>query len=83
MGNPEMPTFGDTIIYVDETSNEHNALVTQYWGGSTEGGALNCVYVTSDDTKRDPYGNQLERASSVSRYREGVTAQGRYWKPMS
>lgn len=83
MRNPEKPTFGEVITYVDELSVEHDALVTQYWGGDSEGGALNCVYVTSDDTKRDPYGQQLERASSVSRFRDGVTAHGRYWKPKS
>lgn len=83
MRNPEKPAFGEVITYIDELSVEHDALVTQYWGGSSEGGALNCVYVTVDDTKRDPYGQQLERASSVSRFREGVTAHGRFWKPKS
>lgn len=81
MKNPEKPTVGEAIVYVDETSREHHALVTVYWGGESEGGALNCVYVSSDESKTDPYGRQLERASSVSRYREGVTAHGRFWKP--
>lgn len=81
MRNPEKPNAGEVIIYVDEVSVEHDALVTIYFGGEGEGGALNCVYVTKDDSKSDPYGNQLERASSVSRFREGVTAHGRYWKP--
>lgn len=83
MRNPEKPAAGEVITYVDEFSVEHDALVTQYWGADSEGGALNCVYVTVEDTKRDPYGQQLERASSVSRFREGVTAHGRYWKPKS
>ena len=81
MRNPEKPAAGEVVTYVDEVSVEHDALVTVYWGGESEGSALNCVYVTKDDTKRDPYGQQLERASSVSRFREGVTAHGRYWKP--
>lgn len=81
MKNPEKPTVGEAVVYVDETSNEHDALVTVYWGGESEGGALNCVYVSSDESKTDPYGRQLERASSVSRYRESVTAHGRFWKP--
>jgi hypothetical protein len=82
MRNPEKPTVGEVIIYVDEVSVEHDALVTVYWGGESEGGALNCVYVTNDVDKRDPYGQQLERASSVSRQSEH-TAHGRYWKPKS
>jgi hypothetical protein len=80
MSDPNMPGFGDVVIYVDEVGVEHDALVTQYWGGSQPNGALNCVYVTSDEDKRDPYGRQLERASSVSRQSEH-TAHGRYWKP--
>jgi hypothetical protein len=82
MSDSDKPGFGDVVIYVDELSVEHDALVTQYWGGEQPNGALNCVYVTSEDTKRDPYGRQVERASSVSRQSEH-TAHGRYWKPKS
>lgn len=83
MSDSDKPGFGDAVIYIDEVGVEHDALVTQYWGGDQPNGALNCVYVTTDDTKRDPYGRQLERASSVSRQKEGVTAHGRYWRPKS
>lgn len=79
--DPNLPAAGDVIIYVDEVGVPHDALVTVYWGGSYPNGALNCVYVTDDDTKRDPYGRQLERASSVSRQTEHMTAHGRYWIP--
>lgn len=82
MSDSEKPSFGDVITYVDEVGVAHDALVTQYWGGEQPGGALNCVYITSEDTKRDPYGRQVERASSVSRQSE-QTAHGRYWKPKS
>lgn len=82
MSDSNKPSVGDVVIYVDELSVEHDALVTAYWGGEQPNGALNCVYVTSDDTKRDPYGLQLERASSVSRQSES-TAHGRFWKPKS
>lgn len=82
MSDSEKPSAGDVIVYVDEYSVPHDALVTVYWGGDQPGGALNCVYVTNDETKRDPYGQQLERASSVSR--QGPhTAHGRYWIPKS
>ena len=82
MSDSDKPSFGDVIVYVDEVGVEHDALVTQYWGGEQPNGALNCVYITTEDTKRDPYGRQVERASSVSRQSE-YTAHGRYWKPKS
>jgi hypothetical protein len=81
MSDPNTPGFGDVIIYVDEVSVQHYALVTQYWGGDQPNMALNCVYVSSDESKKDPNGRQIERASSVSRQSEH-TAHGRYWKPI-
>lgn len=80
MKNPEIPQVGDVIEYVDEVSVPHDALVTIYFGGEREGGALNCVYLSSDSSKNDPYGRQVERASSVSRESEH-TAHGRFWRP--
>lgn len=74
------PGPGDVIVYVDEHSRPHDALVTAWWGGDNPMGALNCVYVTADADKRDPYGQQILRASSVSRQSEH-TAHGRYWYP--
>ena len=82
MSDSDKPKAGDVVIYVDEISVEHDALVTVYWGGDQPNGALNCVYVSSDETKRDPYGQQIERASSVSRESEH-TAHGRFWRPKS
>jgi len=82
MSDSNKPSAGDVIVYVDELSVPHDALVTAYWGGDQPNGALNCVYVTKDASKRDPYGQQLERASSVSRQSEH-TAHGRYWMPKS
>lgn len=82
MSDSDRPNVGDVVTYVDEVSVEHDALVTVYFGGERPDGALNCVYVSSDPKKNDPYGQQLERASSVSRQSEH-TAHGRYWKPKS
>ncbi len=82
MEDSNKPAAGDVVVYVDELGVSHDALVTVYWGGQQPNGALNCVYVTKDETKRDPYGQQLERASSVSRKSEH-TAHGRYWLPKS
>ena len=82
MSESNRPEVGDVIVYVDEISVSHFALVTAYWGGDQPNGALNCVYVSKDESKRDPNGRQIERASSVSRQSEH-TAHGRYWKPVS
>lgn len=39
---------------------------------------INVVHVTLDRSKRDPYGSQVERASSVQ-HRSATTAHGRFW----
>lgn len=78
---PYLPKVGEVIVVADEYGKLHDALVTIYFGGSHPDMALNCVYVSDDESKDDPYGRQLERLSSVSRQREGVTAHGRYWNP--
>lgn len=81
MSDPNLPQVGDVIEYVDEVSVPHKALVTIYFGGNSPNGALNCVYLSSDPQKSDPYGRQVERASSVSRQSEH-TAHGRFWRPL-
>ena len=68
---------GDVVTYVDELGKKHNALVLINHGG-TPTSAINVVYLSDDETKRDSYGRQVERASSVSRKSE-YTAHGRYY----
>lgn len=80
MSDSDKPQVGDVVIYTDEVGVEHNALVTIYFGGERPDGALNCTFLSSDAAKSDPYGRQIERASSVSRQSEH-TAHGRHWKP--
>jgi hypothetical protein len=68
------------IVYVDTHGRRHAALVTGWWGPcepgtyghnpslhhSTDGEpGCNCLYVVDDETKTDPYGRQIERATSV------------------
>jgi hypothetical protein len=81
MSDPNTPVVGDAVVYTDPVGVEHVALVTAYWGGDRPNGALNLVYVSSDDSKRDPNGRQIERDTSVSRQSEN-TAHGRHWKPL-
>jgi hypothetical protein len=77
------PKVGEVVVYTDEVGVEHDALVTAYWAGDRPDGALNLLYVTKDNSKTDSYGNQIERASSVSRENPNTTAHGRFWNPKS
>lgn len=66
--------IGDTVTYVDEVGVSHKALVTSVHGPA----CINCVYVSTDSTKTDSYGRQIERASSVQ-LKSDLTANGRYY----
>ncbi len=84
---------GDVVRVVDETYGEHVALVTcvhgQFGGTLPEaagGGSyvpcINVVYVSDDAAKRDPYGQQVERMTSLQHYSQGPNGMprpGRYW----
>lgn len=86
---------GQAVTVVDERYNEHVALVTAVHGefgkvyDTVDGGkrtyvpSLNVVYVSGDVDKRDPYGVQLERMSSLQHFSQGpdkMPTPGRYWK---
>lgn len=72
------PHVGAPVIYVDELSQRHQALITACWGPDLGVNAINLVYVSGDGTQTDPYGRQIARASSVSA--QGPhTAHGRYY----
>jgi hypothetical protein len=75
---------GDHVIVVDEHYEQHHGLVTVVHG--TFGGAyvpcINVVYVSADQGKRDPYGQQVERMSSLQHYSQGPNGMpkpGRFW----
>ena len=76
--------IGDSVKFYDEQSQEFNALVTEVHGVSSESNgvewhpAINIVYVTNDLCKRDVYGNQIERRSSVV-HGNMQQAHGFYW----
>lgn len=72
---------GDRVLYVDERSRQHHALVTIYHDGGSgrPGMACNLVYVSGDETKSDPNGRQIERASSVQA-KNDTAAHGRYYE---
>jgi hypothetical protein len=77
---------GQHVVYVDEWRKAHHAVVTCVWprmcghheASNTAIDGCNLVYVTSDVTKKDPYGLQIERATSVV-HLSMQPAQGRAW----
>ena len=85
--------IGDPVKVVDEHYGEHVGLVTEVHGkfgdtlpAAAGGGSyvpcINVVYVSGDPAKRDPYGNQLERLSSLQHLSagpNGMPRPGRYW----
>jgi hypothetical protein len=85
---------GDVVRIVDEHYVEHVGLVTtvhgefgkEYTPGVTWVPCINAVYVSKDASKRDPYGNQLERLSSLQHLSQGpnnMPKPGRYWENLS
>jgi len=75
---------GDAVKVVDEVYGEHTALVTTVHGefSSAFVPCINVVYVSKDPDKRDPYGQQIERLSSLQHYSQGPAGMprpGRYW----
>lgn len=78
-------TAGDHVVVVTENYETRNALVTVVHGEFREEQpppCINVAYVSSDESKRDPYGQQLERLSSLQH--ESATANmprpGRFWR---
>lgn len=60
------PQVGDSVIFIDSHRVEHQALVTNVFGAWQDGySGCNVVYTSSDESKQDPYGRQLERATSI------------------
>ena len=69
---------GDVVSVTDEFGKRHNGLVTAVHGPS----CINVVYISDDPAKRDPYGNQMERLSSLSKKSEFTAPNGRFFEEM-
>ncbi len=75
---------GDVVQVVTEDYTERKALVTcvhgQFGGAYTP--CINVVYVSADAAKRDPYGAQVERMSSLQHRSavSGMPRPGRFWE---
>lgn len=70
---------GDHVIYVDHYGKARDALITAVWGQADQCPAINVVFVTNDEARKDQYGNQIERDSSVV-HESNQAAHGNYWK---
>lgn len=75
----DTPQCGEHVVVVDEVGQKHDGLVTNNWGGDAPRQTLNVIYVSKDEAKRDPYGQQIERLSSIQ-HKSTTTAPGRYWE---
>lgn len=69
--------IGMPVIYVDQFSMPREALVTANFGGGNKG-AVNVVCCSSDESKSDSYGRQIERYTSIP-HKESQAAPGNYW----
>lgn len=69
------PKVGDIVVYHDEHGRPHNALVVAGWSPT----CCNLVYASSDETKQDAYGRQIERDSSVV-HKSVQPAHGKYFR---
>ena len=65
---------GDPIVYHDPVGKAHNAICTANWGM-----CINFVYVSSDESKTDQYGRQIERQTSMS-HASANNVHGFYWR---
>ncbi len=86
----QIPEIGDTVIYHDPHNIPHNALVTDVHGGSHDPATckwsypyapcINLLWVSSDKTKGDSYGRQIERATSTPSGMMPGMAHGNYYR---
>lgn len=78
--------IGDPVLYVDQYGKSHFALVTAVWGKEVyqnvdEIPSVNLVFVVPDEGKKDSYGRQIARDSSVVPFKNQA-AHGRYYIPL-
>jgi hypothetical protein len=82
--------IGDHVAFVDSIRVRHEALVTNVFDSGIgltafmakyDGKlpAINVLYVTDDAAKTDPYGHQVERATSVGHGSAQAVRAGMYY----
>lgn len=76
------PVVGQPVIFVDSHGEERAAVVTNVFpsmSASNGAAGVNVAFVSGDAERRDGYGRQLERASSVC-HQSAQPAHGNYWR---
>jgi len=89
----KQPHVGDAIVFTDAVGVDHNALVVAVFGEATVAESehyptgkalimpcLNAVWVSSDESKQDPYGRQIERDHTSIVHGSDQRAYGIYWR---
>lgn len=74
--------IGKTCTYIDEVTNQHDALITAVHGVLEDGSApwsINLVYVVLDPAMADQYGRQIKRENSVP-VEAKAGAHGRFFR---
>ena len=75
MESKRMPEVGEAVVFVDPVGVAHSALVTAAWSED----CINVVFVSGDLDKRDSYGRQIERQTSIM-HAAIVPVHGNYWR---
>lgn len=66
---------GSPVIYCDSHGVDHDALVTAVWNPF----CVNVVFVSTDESKSDQYGRQIERETSIQ-YMGPTSVHGVYFR---
>ena len=75
MSDPNTVKIGDNVVYHDPGGRPHNAVVNAVWSPPM----VNLVFVSSDDSRTDAYGRQIERATSCY-HKSQTKVHGSYWR---
>ena len=73
---------GDVVIFTDEYQVDYHALVNVVWGEhiySVRPPTINLVLVSGEPDKKDPYGRQIDRKTSVP-HQVNTAAPGYFWR---
>ena len=75
MDEARKANIGDVVVWHDSKGVAHNALVTCVWTPT----CINLVVISSDGSKEDCYGRQIERHTSQS-HASVNNVHGYYWR---
>jgi len=76
------PKVRDHVIFHDSLGVAHDAIITAAWDQDAmiEYPYVNLVVVSSDETKQDGYGRQIERYTSLGHGAANGACHGHYWR---